>query len=105
MRHTVECNEGSALGHGAYYYLVALNHVGVEAVQRLAVCKHDVVGYVDDVVDWALPYGLQLLLQPLRAFGYVAAFYGYGAIARAGLVVVYHHVDVEVVAVDFEIVC
>ncbi len=53
MLLTVEGNKLGALRLGAHHNLVALHHVGIEAVHRLTVGHHNIVGDVDDVVDRA----------------------------------------------------
>ena len=46
--------------------LVALHHISVEAVERLAVSHHYVVGDINDVVDWTKTDYCELFLEPLR---------------------------------------
>ena len=46
--------------------LVALHHISVEAVERLAVSHHYVVGDINDVVDRTKTDYRELFLEPLR---------------------------------------
>ena len=57
--------------------------VEVEGVQRLAHLQHDVVRYVDDVVDRAHAGGEQALLHPRRRLADLHALDERGDVARA----------------------
>ena len=65
--------------------------VGVEGVQRVAELEHDVVRDVDDVVDRALPGGLQPLLHPARRGPDADALDDRRDVARAEVRVVDRH--------------
>ena len=97
--YAVEGYEGRAFGHRLHYHLLAFYHIGVEAVERLAVGKHHVVRHVDHVINRPHADGAEFRLQPLGAFLHLAALNRYAAIARTGFGVFYNDVDVEVVVV------
>ena len=96
----VECDELSALGLCANYYLRALNHVGIEAVHRLAVCHHHVVGDVDDVVDRTQTDYLQLVLKPFGTLLNLTSADAHTCVALASLGVFNLNIDGQVVVVD-----
>ncbi len=57
-------------------------------MEWLAHCMEQVVGYVDDVVDRAQPYGRQEILEPFWGFLYCDTCDGDSAVAGACLGVV-----------------
>ena len=52
MLYTIERDKRRALGHGLHYDLVSLHHIGIEAVERLTISHHHIVGDIDNIVDW-----------------------------------------------------
>ena len=96
----VECDELSALWLCANYYLRALNHVGIEAVHRLSVCHHHVVGDVDDVVDRTQTDYLQLVLKPFGTLLDLTSADAHACVALASLGVFNLNIDGQVVVVD-----
>ena len=97
---SVKGDEGGTLRHGAHHDFPAFYHVGIEAVEGLAVCHHDVVGDVDDVVDGTQADGFEFFLQPLRTFLHLASLDGDGAVTRTGFGGLHVDGDVKVVVVD-----
>ena len=100
MLLSVESDEGCAFWHGFHHNFLAFHHVGVKAVKWLSVSHHDVVCDVHDVVDGAESYGGESVLQPFGRLFHFAVFDGDGAVAGAGLRLLYHHVVVQVVVVN-----
>ena len=96
----IQCLEWSALGHGLYYYLMTLYHVGIKGVQRLSVSHHHVVGDIHDIVDGAQSDGVQLVLQPVGTLLYLTVADAYAGIALAGLSVLNFYLDGQVVIVN-----
>ncbi len=101
---TIEGNKLGALRLGANHNLMSCHHVGVEAVQRLSVCHHDVVGDIHDVVDWAQADDVELVLQPLRAFLHLAVGDAHASVALASLVVLNLHLDRQVFVIHLEFI-
>ena len=99
----VKSDELCTFGLSAHNNLLTFHHVGVEAMHRLTVCHHHIVGDVDDVVDRTQTYNLQFVLQPLGALLHLAACDAYASIAAASLGVLYLYVDRHVVVVDVEL--
>ena len=99
MLFAVEGYERRAFGHRLHYHFLTFYHIGVEAVERLAVSKHHVVRHVYHVINRTHADGAEFRLQPLGAFLHLASFNRHGAIAWAGFGVFYNDVDVEVVVV------
>ena len=64
MLNTVEGNEWLTCVIVLDNDLVALHHISVEAVERLAVGHHYVVGDINDVVDRTKTNNRELLLEP-----------------------------------------
>ena len=91
--HTVECHELRTLGHGLHHDLMTGNHICIEAVERLTVCHHDVVGDVHDIVDRTKTDGGQLVLQPLRTLLHFTISDAYTSIALASLLILDHHLN------------
>ena len=72
MLYAVEGYEFCTFGLRAYYDLMSGYHVGVEAVHRLPVGHHDIIGNIHDVVDGSEADDLKLLFQPVWTFLHVA---------------------------------
>ena len=104
MLYAVQRLEGSALRHRFHHNLVALHHVGIEAMQGLPQGHHHVVGDVHDVVDGTQTYRGQLRFQPLRRLLHLAARDADAGVALAGLLVLDDDIDGKVVIVDREAV-
>ena len=85
--HSVKGDEGSAFGHCLHHHLLPRDHISIEAMQRLAVSHHDIIGDVHDVIDGTQTDDTQLFLQPLGAFFHLTASQRHTAIARASLIV------------------
>ena len=100
MLLAVECNKLGAFRLGAHNNLVTLNHVGVEAVHRLAVCHHYVVGNIDNIVDRTQADNLELVLQPLGALLNLTTSDADASITLASLGILYLYVDRKVGIVD-----
>ena len=80
------------------------NHVGIEAVQWLTVCHHDVVGDIHDIVDWTQADDVQLVLQPLRALLHLAVGDAYAGIALASLGVLNLYIDRKILVIYYEFI-
>ena len=104
MIYAVECDKGCAFGQCFYDDLFAFYHVGIEAMQRLAIGHHDVVCDVDDVVDGAESDGAQFVLQPFGAFFYLATGQCDCSIARTKVGIVNADADGKCFVVYAEVV-
>ena len=104
MLLAIQGHELGALWLGAYYNLMTGNHVGIEAVQWLTVCHHDVVGDIHDIVDWSQADDVQLILQPLRAFLHLAVGDAYAGIALASLGVLNFYIDRKIFVIYYEFI-
>ena len=100
----IQGHELGTLWLGADYNLMTGNHVGIEAVQWLAVCHHDVVGDIHDIVDWTQADDVQLILQPLRAFLHLAVGDAYAGIALASLGVLNLYIDRKLLVIYYEFI-
>ena len=103
MLLTVECLERCALRHGLHHNLVTLHHVCIEGVQRLSVGHHHIVGDIHDVIDRTQANGGQLVLQPLRRFLHLTVSNTHTSIAFAGLLILNHHLDRQVMILHLEL--
>ena len=99
---TVECDELCALGLRPNHNLMALDHVSIEAVHRLAISHHDIIGDVHDVVDGAKTDDRQLVLEPFGALLDIAVCDAQTGIALTGLMVFNIHLNGQVVVIDME---
>ena len=102
MLLAVESLEGCALGHGLHHNLVACHHVSIEAVQRLTVGEHHVVGNVNYIVYRSQAYGCQAVLKPFRRLLDIAACDADARIAAASLRILYDHIDGKGVVINGE---
>ncbi len=103
MLYTVERLEGCAFGHGLHHNLMALHHVGIKAMQGLAIGHHDIIGDIDDIVDGTQADGCQTILQPVGRLLHFAIGDADASIALAGLLILDGHLDGQVVIVDLEL--
>ena len=97
---TVKCHKLCTFWLSAHYYLVALNHICIEAMHRLTVCHHHIVGDVDNVVDRTQANNLELVLQPLRTLLNLATSNANASITLASLGVLNLNIDRKVGVVD-----
>ena len=81
---------------GLDHNVVARDHVGVEAVHRLTVGHHDIVGDIDDIVDGTESDGGEFVAQPLRTLLHLAVLDAHAGVASAGLRVLDRHLDGQV---------
>ena len=65
MLLTVKGLERRALRHRLHHNLMTFHHVCIEGMQRLTIGHHDVVGDINDVIDWTQTNSGQLVLQPV----------------------------------------
>ena len=100
---TVEGDELGALGLGAHHNLVARHLVGVEAVHRLAVSHHDVVGDIHNIINRTQADDLQLVLKPFGTLLHLASRHAQAGIALAGLGVLDGHLYRHVVVIHREL--
>ena len=100
----IQGHELGTLWLGADYNLMTGNHVGIEAVQWLTVCHHDVVGDIHDIVDWTQADDVQLILQPLRALLHLAVGDAYAGIALASLGILNLYIDRKLLIVYYELI-
>ena len=100
----IQGHELGTLWLGAYYNLMTGNHVGIEAVQWLTVCHHDVVGDIHDIVDWTQADDVQFVLQPLRALLHLAVSDAYAGIALASLGVLNLYIDRKILVIYHEFI-
>ena len=103
MLHTVQGHKRCALGHRANDYLLALDHVGIEAMERSAVGHHHVVGDIHDIVDGTDAYHAQAVLQPFGALLHLAVLQAHGCVAGASLLVLHADADGEVLVIYLEV--
>ncbi len=100
--YAVEGDERRSLRHGADDNLIAFHHIGVEAVHRLAIGHHYVVGDIYDIVYRAEADDRQLLLQPVGTFLHVAVGNRQSDVAAAGLGVLNNNLYGQVFVVNGE---
>ena len=101
---TVEGNERSAFRHGLHHHLLTLHHVGIETVQWLSVCHHDVVGNIDDVVDRTQTDRCQTVFQPLWTLLHFAVLHADSAVTRTSLGSLHHHIKLQVIVLYLEVI-
>ena len=100
----VEGDKRASLVLVFHYDVVSGHHVGIEAVKRLAVGHHHIVGDVDDVVDRSQPDNLQFVFQPFGRLFHLASCNAHAGIASACLAVLYRHLDGQAVVGHVEVV-
>ena len=100
---TVKSLERCTLRHRLHHNLMTFHHVCIEGMQRLAVCHHDVVGDIDDIIDRTQANGRQLVFQPVGRFLHFAIRHTDTGIALAGLLILDDHLDRQIVIVDLEL--
>ena len=81
----IESHEGLSFVVGAYNDMASFNHVGIKAVERLPVGKHDVVGNVYDVVDRTQANGGEMPLEPVGRFSHMATGNAHTCVTGTGL--------------------
>ena len=79
-------------------------HICIEAVHRLSVSHHNVVGNVYNVVDGANANYVEPVFQPLWAFLYLAIGDAEARIATAGVRILYLYFDRKVVVVYHKLI-
>jgi len=89
--YSIQRDHDLAVHRPAHDNLTALYLAIVEAVQRLAVLQHDVVGDIHDIVYRAHARADEALLEPLRGLAYLNAGYQAGAVPGAQVRVGYLH--------------
>ena len=101
---TIERNERSAFRQGLHHHFVALHHVGIETVQWLSVCHHDVVGNIDDVVDGTQTDRCQTVFQPLWTLLHFAVLHADSAVTRTSLGSLHHHIKLQAIVLYLEVI-
>ena len=104
MLLAIESNKLGALWLGTNYNLMTGNHVCIEAVQWLAVCHHDIVGNIHDIVDRAQADDVQLILQPLRTFLHLTTGDAYTGITLASLSILDFNIDRKIFVVYHKLI-
>ena len=66
--HAVESDEGGVLRQTAHHHLVALDHIGIESMKRLAHFHQNEIGDIDNIIDGAQTDGAQFVLKPIGRF-------------------------------------
>ena len=102
MLLTVERDELCALGLRPNHDLMSLDHVCIEAVHRLSISHHDIIGDVHDIVDGTETDNRQFVLKPFGAFLDIAVRDAQAGIALAGLMVFNIHLNGQIVIVNME---
>ena len=97
---TIERHKLGALGLGANHNLVALNHIGIKAMHRLAVSHHDVVGDVNNIVNRTQADNFQFILEPFGTFLHIAIGNAQANITLASLLVLDFNIDGKVFVVN-----
>ena len=98
----VESDKRSALSHSLHHDLASLDHVSIEAVERLSVSHHHIVGDVHDIVDRAQSYSGESVLEPLRTLLDLTSLHRHGTVARTSLLSQHLHVKLQVFALDLK---
>lgn len=104
MLLAIESNKLGVLWLGTNYNLMTGNHVCIEAVQWLAVCHHDIVGDIHDIVDRAQADDVQLILQPLRTFLHITTGDAYTGITLASLSILNFNIDRKILVVYHKLI-
>ncbi len=102
MLLTIEGNKLLTLVLVFHDDMMTCHHVSIEAMERLSVCHHDVVGDVYDIIDWTQTYNTELILQPIWRFLYFTVSYRHTSIALTCVSILNSHINWEIVIVHRE---
>jgi len=102
MLLAVECDELCSLGLRPNHDLMPLDHISIEAMHRLSIGHHDVIGDVHDVVDRTEADDRQLVLKPFRTLLDITVCDAQAGIALAGIMVLNIYLNGQVVVVDMK---
>ena len=100
MIFTVKCYEWCTFRHRLHHNLMTFHHVCIKAMERLAVCHHNIVGDVYDIVNWAQAYCSKFVLQPIWTFLYFTTGNAYTCISLACIGINDFHVYRQVFVVN-----
>ena len=103
MLLAVKGNKLCSLWLCSYHNLMTGNHVCIKAVHWLTVCHHHIVGDVNDIVYRTQADGCQFVLQPIRTLFHLAPCDANAGIALASLLILYGHLDRQVVIVHYKL--
>ena len=103
MFHTVERLERCAIRHGLHHNLMTLYHISIEAMQRLAIGHHDIIGDIHDIINRTQTDCCQLILQPIGTFLYLTVSDADTGIALTSLLVLNHHLNRQIMVVNLEL--
>ena len=100
MVHTIEGLDGLTVAGAADNDAAVGQALVVESVHRLTVLEHNVVGNINDVIDWTDAAGVQTLAHPRRGRLDLDILDNAGGVARAqiGVLDLDGHILVDVVA-------
>lgn len=96
----IEGNKLCSFRLGSYNNLMTKHHIGIEAMHRLTVCHHHIIGNVHDIVYRAQTDGCQLVLQPIRTLLNLTVGYTHTSIAFASLLILDYHLYRQFVVVN-----
>ena len=102
MSFAIESDKLCAFGLCAHNNLVSLHHIGIEAVHRLSVCHHDVIGNIDNVVDWTNADSVEPIFKPFRRLHYVTIRHTQAYIAFASFGILDFYINGQVMIVDIK---
>ena len=105
MSLTVEGYERSSLWHGLHNNLVTLDHIHIEAVQRLSVSKHHIVGDVHNIINRTQTDNLQLVLQPFRTLLNGTVLHGNSTVSRTSFGILYTNFHIQIVVIHSKSLC
>ena len=102
MLFTVQSNELLTLVLILNDDVVTLNHVCIKTVHRLAVSHHNIIGNINDIVDWAQTNDIQFILQPLRTLLYLTIGNAQTSITTASICIFDSHINRKVMIINRE---
>ena len=99
---TIECHEFGAFRLSAHHYLMTNHHICIEAMHRLTISHHDVVGNVNNIIDRTKSNHFQFVLQPLGAFLHIAIGHTQTNITLASLFVLNLNINGHIFVVNLK---
>ena len=102
MLFTIQSNELLSLILILNDDMMTLNHVCIKTVHRLTISHHDIVGDVNDIIDWTQTDNIQFILQPLWTLLYLAIGYTQTSITTASISILNCHINRKVMIVNLK---
>ena len=102
MLFTIQSNELLTLVLILNDDMIALNHICIKTVHRLTVSHHDIVGNVNDIIDWTQTNDIQFVLQPLRTLLYLTIRNTQTSITTASISVLNRHINRKIMIVNLK---